>query len=229
MKIKKWSEMSKTEKIATVVIGLFLVGFTVELASGDSIYKEPQENYINQLATDDQSEVKEPAKRQVQGETTTLITGSYKSPEDIKPGYYDVVSAGGSGNLYIKGSHRYNEILGGTIGVSKVRVIIAEGSEIEISGVSGATFTPIDAEYVANHIETSLYPGSFIVGQDIGQGRYIAKAGSGQSGNLFIKGSKSVNEILGTSFGTPAVTVDVKDGDEIEISGLETVIFTPVE
>jgi hypothetical protein len=79
---------------------------------------------------------------------------------------------------------------------------------------------------------TSLYTGTFVVGEDIPAGRYTI-TGSG-SGNLFIyeNGIPFINEILMGSrsdfdLGVPSVTVDIKDGNEIEISGINNVIFTP--
>ena len=79
---------------------------------------------------------------------------------------------------------------------------------------------------------TTLFSGTFTVGQDIPAGRYII-TGDGQ-GNLFVysNGLPIVNEILddGTGMfglGVPSVTTDLEDGHEIEISGINNVIFTP--
>jgi len=81
---------------------------------------------------------------------------------------------------------------------------------------------------------TTLFTGTFFVGQDIPEGRYVI-TGKGQ-GNFFVSRSGElmhvVNEILddGSSvftIGVPSITVDLIDGDEIEISGINEVVFTP--
>jgi hypothetical protein len=84
----------------------------------------------------------------------------------------------------------------------------------------------------AKAILTDLYAGMFVVGEDIPAGRYTI-TGVG-SGNLFIYEKKIpfVNEILTNDLGdfglgVPSVTVDIKDGNEIEISGINKVVFTP--
>ncbi|MEN2767374.1 hypothetical protein [Ornithinibacillus xuwenensis] len=80
--------------------------------------------------------------------------------------------------------------------------------------------------------ETTLNAGTFAVGTDIPAGRYVI-TGDGM-GNLFVydeDGLPLVNEILDTSgeLGVTSVTTDIEDGQEIEISGLNSVKFTPAE
>jgi len=81
---------------------------------------------------------------------------------------------------------------------------------------------------------TTLFSGTFFVGQDIPAGRYVITGDS--SGNLFVHRDgyifPAVSEILddGTgiiNIGVPSVTADLLDGDEIEISGINNVVFTP--
>jgi len=81
---------------------------------------------------------------------------------------------------------------------------------------------------------TTLFSGIFFVGQDIPEGRYVI-TGNGQ-GNIFISRAGEfmlfINEILcdGSarySLGVPSITADLIEGDEIEISGISEVIFTP--
>ena len=78
---------------------------------------------------------------------------------------------------------------------------------------------------------TELNTGTFMVGTDIPEGRYVIK-GDG-SGNLFIydtAGLPYINEILGGGdFGVETVTTDIEDGDKIEISGINKATFTPAE
>jgi hypothetical protein len=80
--------------------------------------------------------------------------------------------------------------------------------------------------------ETTLNAGNFIVGEDIPAGRYVI-TGDGM-GNLFVydeNGLPEVNEILDNSaeMGVTSVTTNLEDGQEIEISGLNAVKFTPAE
>lgn len=80
--------------------------------------------------------------------------------------------------------------------------------------------------------ETTLNAGRFTVGTDIPAGRYVI-TGDGM-GNFFIydeNGLPKVNEILDTSgeLGVTSVTTNIVDGQEIEISGLDAVKFTPAE
>ena len=77
---------------------------------------------------------------------------------------------------------------------------------------------------------TKLFSGKFTVGQDIPAGRYVI-TGDG-SGNLFVydkNGLPIISEILGESMGigVPSVTTDIEAGNEIEISGINNVTFTP--
>lgn len=88
-------------------------------------------------------------------------------------------------------------------------------------------------ESYKNQEVVELFSGTWTVGEDIPAGRYEITAGEGESGNIFIgEGVKKINEILGTSefgLGISKITVDLIDGDPIEIKGLNTVIFTPIK
>lgn len=84
----------------------------------------------------------------------------------------------------------------------------------------------------SNAEETTLNAGNFIVGEDIPAGRYVM-TGDG-TGNLFVydeNGMPTVNEILDKSgeMGVTSVTTNLESGQEIEISGLNDVTFTPAE
>jgi hypothetical protein len=130
----------------------------------------------------------------------------------------------------VTGTNHYNEILGNAGaagGVPKVRVQISNGDKIEVSGLSAVAFTPVTAPFVTTHTTTTLYAGTFKVGEDIGAGRYVATPGPGQSGNFIVSGSNTYNEILGgSSIGrVPNLTVDLANGDVIDISGLSQVTF----
>lgn len=158
---------------------------------------------------------------------TELNTGSFMVGTDIPAGRY-VISGDGSGNLIIynsSGVPYINEILGGDIGVNTVTTDISEGDKIDISGINKVTFTPAETKLS----EGTLTTGNWIVGLDIQAGRYDAESTSG-NGNLFVynkQGLPVVNEILGGGdIGVDKVTIDLKDGNMISISGMNEVKFT---
>ncbi|MDR0416441.1 MAG: DUF2510 domain-containing protein [Propionibacteriaceae bacterium] len=79
-----------------------------------------------------------------------------------------------------------------------------------------------------------LGAGVFTVGADVRPGRYVITPAEGESGNLQVSRPSDplyVNEILGDAMGlgVPSVTIGLADGDEITISGLSAVSFTPAE
>ncbi|MFS0674944.1 hypothetical protein [Ornithinibacillus sp. 179-J 7C1 HS] len=84
----------------------------------------------------------------------------------------------------------------------------------------------------SNAEETTLNAGRFIVGEDIPVGRYVI-TGDGM-GNLFVydeNGLPEVNEILDNTgdTGVTSITTNLEAGQEIEISGLNSVVFKPAE
>jgi hypothetical protein len=174
-----------------------------------------------------------PAGRHVTGAAVTLGAGTFKGGTDVKAGLYDVTpGAGQSGNFSTTGSQTYNEILGsngGVGGVPMVRVSIANGDQITISGLSAVMFAPVTTPLNDSHATTNLYAGTWTVGEDLGAGRYVATPGAGQSGNFSVSGNDSYNEILGgdaSTGGVPQVSVTLSKGDVISISGLSQVTMT---
>lgn len=164
--------------------------------------------------------------RQVEGTAKTLGAGNYKGGSDVAVGLYDVTpGVGQSGNFIVQGDDTYDEILGGSDGVPKVRVKISDGDSIQISSLSTVTFTPVSTPFVTAHQTVTLYAGTWTVGEDLGAGRYTATPGAGQSGNFIIT-SENVDEILGGSDGVPSVSFDVSKGDVIDISSLSQVTLT---
>lgn len=158
----------------------------------------------------------------------TLGAGVYDAPEHIAVGVYDI-SFIGSGNFFVHGNDglTYNEIGGSSYGVSKVRVYITENAEIEISGMK-VKFVPIQRVLLPAEGFT-LFPGYWLGGEEIPVGRYEVKPGRGQSGNFFVSGKSSINEILGGTYGVESVTVNIAEGDVVSIMSLNDVIFTPVK
>jgi hypothetical protein len=172
--------------------------------------------------------------RQAQGTAATLGAGSFTGGSDVAVGLYNVTpGAGQSGNFSTTGANTYNEILGTDSSLSevpKVRVQVARGDKISISGLSAVMFTPVTSPYVTTQSATDLYAGTFTVGQDVAAGRYTVTPGAGQSGNFSTSGSQHYNEILGSDTSlseVPSLKVSLSKGDKISISGLSQVTFTP--
>lgn len=61
-------------------------------------------------------------------------------------------------------------------------------------------------------------------------GLYDVTTGAGQSGSFVVSGTDSYNEILDASGsqGVPEIRVQIANDDQIQISGLSQVYFTPV-
>ena len=156
----------------------------------------------------------------------TLQTGIFIVGEDIPKGRY-ACTGDSSGNFIIKdknGIPIVNEILGSDqLGVSKVTTNLKDGEEIKISGIKNVKFTPVETGF-----SSELGAGTWEVGLDIEQGKYIAEVNEGQ-GNFVVydNGFPKVNEILDASgnMGVPSVTLNLKDGEIIKISSLNNVIF----
>lgn len=91
------------------------------------------------------------------------------------------------------------------------------------------------AQQESTAIETTLGAGEWYVGEDIQPGRYVITPSDGDSGNIAVydagKDYALKSDIL-NSFGTNGVkslTWDLTDGQKVEISGMEDVLFTPKE
>lgn len=106
-------------------------------------------------------------------------------------------------------------------------VVDAEEESEESSGAQGAMSDTLSG--VKN-----LEDGQHVVGEDIPAGRYVITGE--ESGNLMIENNENRNmgimEILedeGLDMGVPRVTVDLIEGDEVELMGMELSTFTPVK
>lgn len=150
----------------------------------------------------------------------------------MAPGLYDVTTGPNqSGNFTVRGTDSYNEILdtSGTRGVPQIRVQISNGDLIQISSLSHVIFTPVSTPFVTTHSAATLYAGSWMVGQDLGPGKYVATPATGQSGT-FVIAHEGINVMLGgdpTLGEMPSVTFTVQNNDVIGISGLGQVTLTP--
>lgn len=162
-----------------------------------------------------------------------LSAGTWKAGKHLKVGRYKITTNFGSGNLFITGKdfnldRDINEILTGEddgFGVKVVTTDIKAGDKIEIMGLDTVKFTR-----VSHTLSKTLTAGHHTVGKDIKAGTYKMTTPS-ESGNLFIyRGSNLlVNEILSKQadkYTVRSVTKTLKAGDQINISGLDKVVFT---
>lgn len=185
---------------------------------------------------EEQNEKAEPAEPETAAFVNTavsaeLFTGDFEVGTDVEPGRYVITCGSGSGNLFVynNGMPIINEVLAASasdsfgLGVTKVEVDLAKGQTIQISGLNSVKFEPATIE-----LKTKLPSGFHLVGRDVPAGSYIATAPNG-SGNFFVYGKSGmpkVNEVLGKDdFGLSVekVKFSVKDGEIIQISGLEIV------
>jgi hypothetical protein len=178
------------------------------------------------------------AVRHVTGKAVTVGAGTFAAGKDVPPGLYDVTTvAGQTGTFVVGGRDQYNELLGVETAenpvVRKIRVRLSIGDSIQISGLSSVTFTPVTAPLVSADLPATLYAGTWTVGQDIGPGRYVATATHVLIAGHFIVDGEHINAILGVGIqgngenAVRSVTVDLKNGDVITITGLNDVIMTP--
>lgn len=174
-----------------------------------------------------------PKQRQVSGKTTDLGAGTFFGGRDIQSGLYDITPIECQGNCTIEDSNgkvNITEILGINkgIGVAKIRTKITNGDKIQLLGINKAHFEPVASSFNTTNQITQLYTGTWIVGEDIAEGTYIATSSKG-SGNFAVynkNGLAKVNKILGAS-GVKEVTVDLEDDNIIVISNLNQVTLTP--
>lgn len=173
------------------------------------------------------------SQRQVTGKAVDLGAGTFTGGKDVQSGLYDVTSVQGQGNFIVNSSSdnlKINEVLGISqgMGVSKVRVEIAEGDKIQLQSINKAHFEPVTTPYITEAKSMSLYSGIWKAGEDIAIGRYKAVPASG-NGNFIIydqSGMPKVNEVLGGDAG--GVKFDIEDGDIINIANLNQVNITLV-
>lgn len=225
-------------KVLSVFIALFVIGIIFAATSNNSPKTtntaSTSTNNSKSTNTSQAAKTTSTPQRQVEGTAVTLGAGTFTGGKDVAVGLYSVTTTSGqSGNFIVTGSgENYDEILGVSDGqgVPSVETQISKGDQIQISGLSSVTFTPVTTPFVTTHTAETLGAGTWTVGQDIGAGRYVAASASGQSGNFIVTGNDSYDEILGggsATGGVPNVTVNLTDGDVIQISGMYGVTMTP--
>jgi uncharacterized protein YjdB len=161
-----------------------------------------------------------------------LSAGSWKGGTHLAAGRYRITTKSGAGNLFItpaSGELYINEILAGPNedwGVQMVTTDIKAGDKIEILGLDSVQFMK-----VTNVKSNALHAGHWTVGKDINAGRYRITAPSGSGNFVTWRGSGLlVNEILSAKkepYYVTSITQTFKNGDRIDISGLNKVVFTP--
>lgn len=197
----------------------------------DTIDRDIEEQNTNEDATEGENPDDEQATRDnSNAEETTLHAGNFIVGEDIPVGRY-VITGDGTGNLFVydeDGLPTVNEILdkSGEMGVTSITTNLEAGHEIEISGLDNVTFTPAETS-----LSNTLSTGTWQVGLDIEPGRYDVTAPSGV-GNFVIYNAMDLpatNEILDASgeLGVTQITVNLEEGQVIQISGLNEVNFEP--
>lgn len=160
----------------------------------------------------------------------SLSAGKWKGGTHLPAGRYKITTTSGAGNLIIgMGTDRFvNEILSSKndgFGVTVVTTDIKAGDSIEIMGMNNVLFTQ-----VKNVKSNTLHSGHWTAGKDIQPGRYRVTTTS-EMGNFVVWRGQNllVNEILANKpmdYAVTSVTVDLKSGDRIDISGLSKVVFT---
>ncbi|MDN7226387.1 Ig-like domain-containing protein [Planococcus sp. N064] len=161
----------------------------------------------------------------------TLSAGTWKGGTHIAAGRYKITTKSGAGNLFITpatGDLYINEILAGPNedwGVQMVTTDIKKGDKIEILSLDSVQFTK-----VTNVKSNTLHAGNWTVGKDIAAGRYRVTTPSGAGNLVAWRGySLVVNEMLSAKkepYYVTSVTQTFSNGDRIEISGLNKVVFT---
>lgn len=250
IKVFMKKDIRKVRIVTFSSLALFIICFFSFGAYSDSIKNKAaqssdsnnQSNSSVQISTTEQTDSSTSStattnstpsnQRQAQGKATDLGAGTFTVGKDIPEGLYDVTPADGQGNFIITNAKsmdlNVNSILGAAngMGVSKVRVKLVGDEQIKLESINKTHFEPVATQLVTDHKALSLYSGRFIVGEDIGKGRYVATPASG-TGNFIIydkSGVPKTNEILGGN-GVKQVTVDLDNGDIITISALNQVDF----
>ena len=117
-------------------------------------------------------------------------------------------------------------IIGSTAtGGSKTSTTTSNSSTQTNAQADEPAATPTLAVRQVKGTATTLGAGTFAGGKDIPIGLYDVTA-PGQSGNFIVSGTNSYNDILGQ--GVTKIRAQISDGDQIKLSGLSSVTFTPV-
>lgn len=225
-------DMDSTNKQLIDLLDKYHLGKSIKHKSIIATHPKAKVSQVVQLAK--RMGATEPIlQRQIVGTETDLGVGTFQGGKDIQIGLYDVTSINSTGIFTViagGGALRSNEVLGNSqnLGVSKVRVNIQNGDVITLSEIDEVHFQPVITPIVTTVHTVTIYSGSWVVGEDIAAGRYIATTSG--SGNFVVntnQGISDINEILGGNSGVKNITVDLTDGEIIDISGIKQVKLTP--
>lgn len=165
-----------------------------------------------------------------------LFAGDFTVGVDITAGMYDITTPEGIGNITItteKGMPININMLTSSseqsfgLGVTKIHAYLFNDYTISISGLNTVNLVPADLSP-----KTELTSGQYLVGLEIVPGTYIASAPDGGFGNFNVtrNGMPIVYEMLGKDdvmgLGVEKVKFTAKEGDYIDISGLNRVTLT---
>lgn len=136
-----------------------------------------------------QADKKAKADAFIKDNTKSFGSGNYIIGQHIAGGRYIVIASSGSGNFVVYGPNDelvVNEVLGNSnLGVKKVIAMMSNGGKIKISGLNKVSFVPYQPPTIASSpTKTDLCAGTYIVGIDIPEGRYIASVNGSGSGNF---------------------------------------------
>jgi hypothetical protein len=104
------------------------------------------------------------------------------------------------------------------------------GSTAPVTTTTTTAPTPTAPTRQVEGSAVTLGAGDFTGGNDVAPGLYDVTTGPGECGNFVVTGTDSYNEFLDSSGtqGVPKIRVQISNGDQIQISGLSQVVFTPV-
>lgn len=224
--------------IASLIVLIMTVGLAVGCSSSNIEPKKETETKTEETKVEETIEVEEveeieeevveeEKKAKLGTETVSLTVGKHIVGKHIDSGFYDV-TFDGTGNFVIRDnsdSLMTNVVVGRE--VSTYRAILSDGYEIDLKS-TGATFTPAPLVQYDEYKEYELHSGYWIVGLDIGEGRYTVQALNDTRGNFVIvgvNGRLKANEILGKE-GSEIITVDLEENDIIKTSHIDS-LFIP--
>lgn len=181
--------MKKTGKFSTILV-ILVATLSLAACGSNSSSSDKKESGSSAIkATSSSKKVKkensvlEATKRLAASSKSTgdiYVTGKLKVGEkqSLKPGIYDMTVTGGSGN--VSGERKsvttgmfINWIAGvpsaDSSDPSKIRMILMEGDELELSDISKVNFTAV-SEKVTESNQIGI--GNYVVGRDIKAGKY---------------------------------------------------------
>lgn len=201
---------SKTKWIGLTLISI-LLPFVILVAFGES---------KGTLTKYDQNEKEKPT---IESDGTIKMKQSYTNyivGEDIEEGKYDVEIDDVFGNIQIVGKKDLSSNLRQKLGLEnivKLRVVLHNGDEIMVE--DPAIFIPAkDEKFV--YEELMLYPGTWIVGDDIAPGKYNLSSTTDSIGevSIFQQDRRIADGFIGEGINPPTQDIELFEGDKIQIT-----------